>query len=398
MTTETAPSFAPSEIAETDTGYMIVWEHPRLTLHLDDIETRGTYNVAAWVTCEGGGLKVPMGRFSLSNPKTLAEALPIAVDNPALATDLCRWGLDALRTYLNNKTGSYRKFIEFAPEGPSPFLLEPYIRQNQHTLIFGDGDNGKSLLALWWGLQVASNHGPVLYLDYETDANTTAERLFWLLDGAGLPMPDNFAYLEGIEPLARCLPVVKQHVHELKPVLIIVDSASMASGKPQEDEAVLSYFAAFRSLGAAGLTITHVSKNGRETEPYGSVYWRNMSRLALRIDGEREEDGILVSFTDTKSNNNSKVPPRALRFKWNEAGDEVRVTADNPLQVEAVANRRALKDLLGDALNQPKTVAELCRELEKGDSNIRGQLNKYPRLFVHLPDGRWANVHRQLDC
>ena len=67
------------------------------------------------------------------------------------------------------------------------WLLWPYVEYGGPTVLFADGGAGKSILALMMAYSVASGRpllgkpqGPprnVLYLDWETDAQTHAERL-----------------------------------------------------------------------------------------------------------------------------------------------------------------------------------------------------------------------------
>ena len=349
-------------------GYALTWTDRPMSLALTDLEGSNG-RLTAWAVFDIGG-PIPFGRISLSNPIALSNCWPVEDDQKPEWLSRCRWALESLHQYRNLKTGGYVDFMEFAPEEQPPFLLDPYIRDGQHTVIFGDGDNGKSILALWWGVQVARTKGPVLYLDYETDANTIGDRLNWIMNGLWETTPP-ISYLAGIQPVSTSLIAIKRYTSEIKPVLIIVDSGAMASGKPQEDEAVLSYFSAMRELGPSTLTILHVAKNANGGEPYGSVYWRNMSRLALKIDGQRQDDGIIVGISDTKSNNASRIPPRALRFRWDNDGETIIVRPTDPADVDAVADRRGIKDLLWEALEQPMSVNDLSDELGKTTQVIR---------------------------
>ena len=379
------------QVEETDTGYALTWTDRPMSLALTDLEGSNG-RLTAWAVFDIGG-PIPFGRISLSNPIALSNCWPVEDDQKPEWLSRCRWALESLHQYRNEKTGGYVDFMEFAPEEQPPFLLDPYIRDGQHTVIFGDGDNGKSILALWWGVQVARTKGPVLYLDYETDANTIGERLNWIMNGLWETTPP-ISYLAGIQPVSTSLTAIKRYTSEIKPVLIIVDSGAMASGKPQEDEAVLSYFSAMRELGRSTLTILHVAKNANGGEPYGSVYWRNMSRLALKIDGQRQDDGIIVGISDTKSNNASRLPPRALQFRWDSDGETIKATSTDPVAVDAIHNRRTLKDQVWDILTQPMTVKEISTDIGVPEVSIREVLNRrnHKDIFARNGNGLWARL------
>ena len=391
---EPSPGRSPvPEVWEIPTGYRISWANPHYALIIEEIETRGEYGMTAWVTFEAGELKVPMGRCNLTDPLSLSKKLTFQNDE-LFWQDCCRWALEMLRTFRNSRVGNFVEFIAYAPTEESKMLLPPYVQDKQNTLIFGDGGNGKSLVALKWGIDVALNQGPVLYLDWETDEYTVWRRLFWMLNGSGDPMPDNLFYLRCDAPIARSLPTIKRHVDQVKPVLVIIDSAGMASGKPSDDESVITHYASMRSFNAATLQVAHISKGNRE-EPYGSVYFKNYSRLCLRIEGERDESGILVAVTDTKGNNSGFLPPSAMRFTFDEEAESIMVSRDNPQLVEAVHNRRNLGDQIWDVLEQAKTVPEISRIIDKPQNSIRSTLSRNKSRFAKLAGDRWGRLYSE---
>ena len=77
------------------------------------------------------------------------------------------------------------------PEGLK-FRLNPLLQEHQATLLFGEGDTGKSWLAIYFCLLVClglcrlgmeAEPGNVLYLDYETDEDTLWERVDMICAG-----------------------------------------------------------------------------------------------------------------------------------------------------------------------------------------------------------------------
>src|SRR5215212_7042 len=83
--------------------------------------------------------------------------------------------------------------------GPRRYLLKDLVLASYVTLLHGDGGVAKSLLALslcvaisggsehWLGREV--ENGPVLYLDFELDAEEQVRRVHQLCRGAGLAEP-----------------------------------------------------------------------------------------------------------------------------------------------------------------------------------------------------------------
>ena len=315
--------------------------------------------------------------------------------------ECCRWALEKLRVYRNNQVGNFVNFIEYVPKEESNMLLAPYIRENQNMIIFGDGGKGKSTLALKWGIDVALSRGPVIYLDWETDDAETWKHFIWLLNGQDLATPENFYYMRMENTLVRSLQEVKRRVDEVKPVLIIMDSAGEASGSPSNDEMVLGHFAAMRSLNTAILQIAHIARRGNDTDPYGSVFFKNYSRLCLRIDGEREGNSTLVAISETKGNNAAPLPPAALRFTFDETMETITVVPDNPQHVEAVAGRQSIADQIWDALEPgPLTVPQLAEILGKPGNSIRAVLGRHSpsgknstRFVKSISSDRWGRLY-----
>ena len=84
------------------------------------------------------------------------------------------------------------------PEG-LVFRLRPFLQERQPTLLFGEGDTGKSWLAIFMSVLVSqglscmgmeAEPGNVLYLDYETDSDTLWERVNMISAGLGIPIPE----------------------------------------------------------------------------------------------------------------------------------------------------------------------------------------------------------------
>ena len=297
-------------------------------------------------------------------------------------------------------------------EHPMPdgiqWRLAPYLQEHQQTVMFGDGGSGKSWLALCMGLLVASGHigwrmmpmdGNVLYLDYETDADTVWERVNKLSMSVGLAIPDNFFYREMVQTVATDIIEIAKIVldHDIK--LIIVDSAAPATSEPESQSAVTEYFRALRDVGCTTLTVAHISKAGRGNQPFGSIFWRNAPRSNLRVYGQSERGGFISAIRHTKSNNGQLVPDRAIRFRFD--GDQLELLEAAPSEVTELADddhnnpqrnleiRARIMDVLTDGA---RTVREIVEHTGDTEAEIRQILQHDQGLFIHLAQpGRTAN-------
>src|SRR5215211_7753263 len=91
------------------------------------------------------------------------------------------------------------RFSEMEVPGPRRYLLKDLVLAAYVTLLYGDGGVAKSLLALalavaiagdskeWLGREVESC--PVLYMDFELDAEEQARRVYQLCRGQGFDTP-----------------------------------------------------------------------------------------------------------------------------------------------------------------------------------------------------------------
>ena len=91
------------------------------------------------------------------------------------------------------------RFAELDPPGPREYLVEGIAPKNHTTTMFGDGGSAKSILALSLGTAVAGGAGrwmgrevqscPVLYGDFELDADEQRRRAYQVARGVHLDKP-----------------------------------------------------------------------------------------------------------------------------------------------------------------------------------------------------------------
>ena len=288
-----------------------------------------------------------------------------------------------------------RKFREGVPairlaDMPQPegleFRLFPFIQERQATLIVGDGDTGKSYLAILMSVLVASNTtyldmepepGNVLYLDYETDEATLWHRVNMVSAGLEIPIPDGVFYRQMSQTVAADFDQINKIVIDHDISLTIVDSAAPASAEPEKSEFAIAYFNALRALKVSTLTIAHVSKEERENRPFGSIFWRNMPRALFRVNAVHDPgaSSFTMGIKHTKSNNGRRIKDRAFQIDFTD--DDVTFSATSVMDVPELAKGISLNQRLSAALQHGgKTVKELAEILETSESAVRGTLNR----------------------
>ena len=292
------------------------------------------------------------------------------------------------------------------------WLLKPLIHKGQPTLIFADGGSGKSVFAeivatvvgLAWRdnpLRMTPAALPVktLYLDWETDEEELRWRLCALKEGIGLEEV-SFLYRACYRAFHLDVDRILRIVKTENVGLIIVDSLGGACGADlKEAEAANEYFRAMRVMSCASLTLTHITKEGREgkASPFGSAYFWNWARSVweMRKSQEEGEDSLTIALHHRKANNTRKFQAMGYKFSFFHDGDDLRevsvkrveVATDPELSKGLPLSQRILSHLAGGAVD-PKDLAE---DLETTSSSIRGTCNRMKREGLVTKVGkRWA--------
>jgi len=283
-----------------------------------------------------------------------------------------------------------------APNGHR-FLVDGYLPLGQISVLYADGGSGKSLLALALAVSGILGHplsrrwavGPIsrcLYLDWESDQQTHAERL-WGLTSHREPVPEGaILYRRLWRPFTDHLDDIQGEVARHAADLVIIDSLAPAAGpEPESGDASVRTLSALGSLlPATVLVIAHVSKahaeSGGRTRIYGSVFNSNLARSTVEVslnEGLSGDQRLAVTLTHTKNNLGPKVRPSALAFEWDTDGhisimgtepDQSR--ASLPDQVLTAMTQRGLKSataLSEDTGISPASVRQILHRLEKRD-------------------------------
>jgi hypothetical protein len=288
---------------------------------------------------------------------------------------------------------------------PVTWLLRPLLLKNQPTMIFADGGTGKSYLSLLVAMMVGypwtknnmswktpEQSVTTLYLDWETDENTTKYRLQRICRGMDQPKPP-LEYRHCSRSFVMDLAAIQRHVLESKAGLVIVDSLGMACGGDlKEQTSATIFFQALRELQVSSLLLTHVSKDEmRKTKTaFGSVYFQNHARSVWEMNGNLSRDDedhatINVGLFQRKHNEMALSRPVALSIEFNNA---LETTAFYPADIANLPDLRdklSLKEQLKTILKSgPKSVQDMADDLGKGAESIRVTLYKYKDTFIKV--------------
>ena len=209
--------------------------------------------------------------------------------------------------------------------GPRGWIVENSIWEGHASSWFGEGGVAKSILAMHLALTVAAEDKrywmafnvktvPVLYLDFELDADEQHRRALDLAAGMGLDgIPENFYYLSvAMLPPVDAFRAAAEECRRLGVKLIIVDSVGFAlDGDSENARDVLGFYRAciqpLKDAGASPLLIDHQAKiikgeKYSDKQAFGSVYKTNAVRSAFQIRGHHEQGEITATFTHKKNN------------------------------------------------------------------------------------------------
>lgn len=217
------------------------------------------------------------------------------------------------------------------------FLLKPFVPDRAISILYGDGGTAKSLFALAMGVCISTctelvgmlpeRAGRILYLDWEDDAETHAERLNAVCKGMDLDLPEGMIlYQRRAERLQESTREIRRTIVEKDIVLVIVDSLGMAAGNPMDEALMLGALRAARSFNCAVLMIHHLPKDPKDkSKPFGTVYASNEARMTWLVEASEDEPSSALStlYTNYKWNRGRKFGRRAMVARFETTDEDV---------------------------------------------------------------------------
>jgi hypothetical protein len=233
------------------------------------------------------------------------------------------------------------KFSDMEMPGPRRYLLKDLVLAAYVTLLYGDGGVAKSLLALALALAVAGDSGtwlgrqaescPVLYVDFELDAEEQARRVHQLCHGQGVDTPpENLLYMSALgHPAGEAFSAALETCKEHGVGLMVVDSLGPAlQGDAEAARDVIGFFQKsiepFRVEGIAILIIDHQSRlqagqSYQSKGAFGSVFKTNLARSVIQAQAtERGEGTLTVRLRQKKHNFGPLAEPFGVKLSFTE--------------------------------------------------------------------------------
>jgi hypothetical protein len=252
-------------------------------------------------------------------------------------------------------------------------------------ILFGDGGDAKSYLALWLAGQLAENGIRVLYVDWEFSADDHRDRLERLF---GETMPD-VLYARAERPMTAEADRLRRIVREENVGYIVADSVAFAAdGPPEAAEVAAGYFRALRSLGVGSLSIAHTTKaeNG-DAKPFGSTFWHNGARSTwyVKRSAETGESAIAIGLFNRKANTGPLSRPLGYSIAFSEdrtTFERVDVADVADLAARLTVRQRMVGLLRAGAMSMVDIAAELDTEMNTVVQTVKRGEGK---VFVRVP-------------
>jgi DNA-binding transcriptional ArsR family regulator len=317
------------------------------------------------------------------------------------------------RSYPIGKSAAALSLVRFAKRATPPpreFVVPDLIPRHHATTLYGWGGTAKSLLAMLLSLSVAGGrerffdrvvavHGPVLYLDFELDADEQQRRVMQLACGMNMAVPEDLLYVSTLGfrthdaidfALGRC--------KEYGAVLIVLDSLGPAMiGDMTAAKDVIEfhncYIAPFKVIGVTPILVDHQARQqsgeGYQNKgAFGSAYKEHLSRSLIQVEaGDRSaERGVLnVRLRHKKTNFGVLVEPFDVSLSYS---DEMIVAttrdltpADRAQEATLNADERVVA-ALRDGPAYPDEIAEATGLARSTVKNKINALKKAGRVEI----------------
>jgi DNA-binding transcriptional ArsR family regulator len=244
---------------------------------------------------------------------------------------------------------------QMAEPGPRRWRVDGFLPEGFPAILFGDGGQGKSYLALALATAVAADlpflglpaaPGPVLYIDWELDGEEFARRAWQVARGLGLARPpQGLLYAKAAAALEVLLAQVAEQVQARRIGLLVVDSLGPAcGGDTQAERLIIPVMEALRALSLTVLAVDHQAKlqPGQDyaaKSPFGSAYKFNLARSVWQVErGERRQENTLdLLLRHRKANFGPLAPDMGVCLTF--GADAVGLERVNPLDVSGLAQK-----------------------------------------------------------
>lgn len=389
--------------------FSFAWKSAGIAIGVDQLhESREELYGEVWVksSLPDQPSHVHWGRLNLSSSTTrerLAATLRRRINLPweKMLESVCT------RTALEYRRGDPILDLSTLDEpDTAKYLLPRLLPAGSTTIFFGDGDSCKSMLALcvaiavktgWHmpNVRVATETGPVLYLDWETCKEDQQERLLAMRLGLMLDDVPQIYYRKQTRLLADDIAQLRVEVAKRHIKLVIIDSLGPAvGGGMRDEEKVIPAMNAINSLGTTALCLAHITKADARNEnskatPLGSVFFNNLARCSweVRRAEDSTDNSVSIGLYHRKSNrgprqrdplgytfcfHNDAEGERtvAIELKPFEVAEDEDLASHAPLHYRLMALLRTGSKSVDDLANKTNTKADTVgRTLQRMEQN-----------------------------
>jgi hypothetical protein len=302
------------------------------------------------------------------------------------------------------------------------YLIESVAVKKYTIVAYGAGGVAKSFAVLsagiaiaggseeWLGLKVL-DHGYVLYLDFELDAEEQHRRVRDLCAGLGIPIPEKLAYFSALGMTTdQAFRKAEAFVRKYEAKAVVIDSMGLAmSGDMDRARDVIAFHRLYtdrlRALGTTPFVVDHEGKlqageNRKEKGPTGSAFksWTTRSVLQFILEEYDEENSTLDIRVRQHKTNFKPQKPFGVRFTFEEKKvaveaiglpdedlvDETYVPVKKRIVAALRPDAATIRDLAGLTGAETGTIRNKLSEL-KGegiviDAGYRGREKLYSLL------------------
>jgi len=403
--------------------WLLTWLDQGFGIGFDHLETTRSDGLKAEVTVESnieGRLAGP-ATLNLLSVRSQSEVAGICADRNGHSRD--EWKAVFIQACAI-VAQEYRapsptiRMRDFKQSGPIKYIADKLIPKGESTLLYADGESGKSLLAqrialsyaggldLPWGEPIREQ-GNVLYLDTETNSDAVGTRLRRLAIGmglGGLDELDHEIFYRGTDNVSHSyLGLLDHEIADIRAQisrdrigLVIVDSISYAiDGSLVEDGPARLATRLLRQMAPATRLVTgHVNADtAKQTHgkgrPFGSVYFWNGMRSCIEVrSSEERNEALQFGLYHQKFNEGAHHRDLAVRASFAEECDGIAFRRADLEDIPDLVSHTSLSGRLRAALRAgSQTSDELGPQVGADPATCDRTLRRMPGI-VNLNPGR----------
>lgn len=375
------------EIADLGNGYSLLWPDRKVRFLVEYITRQSAGIYAEFTVINGDKVLCEGQRVNLNGDKSRLAKKVQEIDGHSKLSD---WTLLieatavlVLRRYREGEPP--HRLNADTPVEDLSYQVNPLVHPKKVSILYGDGGLGKSSLALFIGMLVATGgsvagvsavRGRVLFLDYEDTLDVHARRRRAIAECHPTLKAAEIIYQTHHEPIWNILPTLMRLVQLEHIEFIILDSLAAATCGDASAEAATKAFRALRMLNRGALVLAHIPKTNEQQQEagiYGSVFYKNFARSTWELKKEQEvgADESVLGLFNRKSNLSRLHAPIGLRVRQN--------STNTAMSYEACDLSRTME------LAKGLPVASRIRDFLEKDGNLYAAKDIAEALDLPLP-------------